>query len=60
MTYGQDWTEEIKTNGAALAEFVDDPAAFQSHVRAIIAEVRSGLRLPPPQPFRTTGSKGAM
>lgn len=60
-TYGQDWTEDIKANGAALAEFVDDPVAFQSNVRAIIAEVRSRLRLPPdPQPFRTTGSKGAM
>jgi hypothetical protein len=60
-TYGQDWTEEIKANGAALAECVDDPAVFQSNVSAIIADVRRDLRLPPdPQPFRTTGSKGAM
>jgi hypothetical protein len=42
-TYGQDWTEEIKSNGAALAKFTDDPVKFQSAVLAIIADVRSRL-----------------
>jgi hypothetical protein len=59
-TAGQDWTEEIKANGAALARFVDDPVTFRSAVLAIIAEVRNRLHLlPNPQPFRTMGSKVA-
>ncbi len=57
VTFGQDWTEEIKANGLALAKFADDPITFRSAVLEIIADVRAALRLPPdPQPFRTTGS----
>jgi len=57
QTYGQDWTEAIKTNGATLAKLAHDPVAFRSAVLAIIASVRSALCLPPdPQPFHTTDS----
>jgi hypothetical protein len=56
-TRGYDWQEEIRGNGAALAKIAHDPITFRSAVVAIIAEVRSRLRLPPdPQPFRTMGS----
>ena len=59
-TQGQDWTEAIKSRGAALGKFADDPVTFESAILAIIAEVRSRLHLlPDPQPFRTMDSTAA-
>jgi hypothetical protein len=59
-TYGYGWSEDIKVNGAKMAKLIDDPAEFRSAVLAIIADVRSRLRLPPdPQPFRTMDSTAA-
>jgi hypothetical protein len=45
-TYGHDWQEEIKSNGAPLAKLVDNPIEFRSTILAIIEDVRSRLHLP--------------
>jgi hypothetical protein len=45
-TYGYDWQLALKSDAAALAEFVDDPVQFRSAVATIIRNVRIHLNLP--------------